>query len=69
MSKLVVSKYIETSADGEKLIFDVDDTFASGGETDISETIAALEARIEALEASSEEPATTESDEENTDGE
>lgn len=51
MSKMSVSKYIETSEDGEKLIFDVDETSASGEATDISATIAALESRIEALEA------------------
>lgn len=53
MSKLVVSKYIETSADGEKLIFEVDD--------ELSDAINP--------EASSEEDVPVESDEENTDGE
>lgn len=53
MSKLVVSKYIETSADGEKLIFEVDD--------ELTETTNS--------EAPSEEPVPVEPGKQNTDGE
>lgn len=52
MSKMSVSRFIEKSADGEQLIFDVvDENTTESTASDSSEAIAALEARVAALEA------------------